>query len=152
MTPTLLYVDTSAWYALLDRKDRNHASAVRFLQDSHVPLVTSTYVLDEAVTLVKRHLGHAMAARFGDQLWTEEIARLVRVSPEDEMVAEDTLVQDDATSTARLQTIDHGLEEEQLRRPGLVGEAGLRLLTLLPAEWRMHPRGVRQTPALRSRR
>ena len=87
MTPNLLFVDTSARYALLDRKDRNHAGAVRFLQDSHDPLVTSTYVLDETVTLVKRHLGHTMAARFGHQLWTEEIARLVRVSPEDEMVA-----------------------------------------------------------------
>ena len=87
MTPNLLFVDTSAWYALLDRKDRNHAGAVRFLRDSHDPLVTSTYVLDETVTLVKRHLGHTMAARFGHQLWAEEIARLVRVSPEDEMVA-----------------------------------------------------------------
>lgn len=73
MTPNLLFVDTSARYALLDRKDRNHAGAVRFLQDSHDPLVTSTYVLDETVTLVKRHLGHTMAARFGHQLWPRRL-------------------------------------------------------------------------------
>ncbi len=87
MAPPLLFVDTSAWYALLDRKDRNHAAANQFVQTSQIPLVTSTYVLDETVTLAKRHLGHALAVRAGQQLWTEEIARLVRVTPGDEMLA-----------------------------------------------------------------
>jgi uncharacterized protein len=85
--PTLIFVDTSAWYALLDRKDRNHSHAVRFAEESRDLLLTSTYILDETVTLVRRHLGHAMAVRFGDRLWNEEIARLVRVSPEEEVRA-----------------------------------------------------------------
>lgn len=87
MPPILLFVDTSAWYALLDRKDRNHLAAVRFVEESRIPFVTSTYVLDETVTLVKRHLGHTTAARFGHRLWDEEVARLVRITPEDEMQA-----------------------------------------------------------------
>lgn len=87
MPPILLFVDTSAWYALLDRNDRNHVAAVRFVQQSALPFVTSTYILDETVTLLKRHLGHATAARFGDRLWSEEVARLVRVSSEDELRA-----------------------------------------------------------------
>jgi len=85
--PTLIFVDTSAWYALLDRNDRNHAHAVRFAEGSRDLLLTSTYILDETVTLVRKHLGHAIAVRFGDRLWNEEIARLVRVSPEDELRA-----------------------------------------------------------------
>ncbi|HLA80251.1 MAG TPA: PIN domain-containing protein [Thermoleophilia bacterium] len=87
MSPPLVFVDTSAWYALLDRKDLNHLAAVRFVEQSAIPFVTSTYVLDETVTLAKRHLGHAAAVRFGDRLWKEEVARLVRISPEDEMRA-----------------------------------------------------------------
>ncbi len=87
MPPPLVFVDTSAWYALLDRKDLNHLAAARFVEQSAIPLVTSTYVLDETVTLAKRHLGHAAAVRFGDRLWKEEVARLVRISPEDEMRA-----------------------------------------------------------------
>ncbi len=87
MPPPLVFVDTSAWYALLDRKDLNHLAAVRFVEQSVIPFVTSTYVLDETVTLAKRHLGHATAVRFGDRLWKEEVARLVRISPEDEVRA-----------------------------------------------------------------
>jgi hypothetical protein len=87
MPPILFFVDTSAWYALLDRRDRNHAAATRFAREAPVPFVTSTYVLDETVTLVKRHLGQAMATRFGHELWKEKVARLVRVSPEDEAQA-----------------------------------------------------------------
>jgi len=85
--PTLIFVDTSAWYALLDRKDRNHSHAVRFAQESGDLLLTSTYILDETVTLMRAHLGHAIAVRFGDRLWKEEITRLVRIAPEDEMRA-----------------------------------------------------------------
>lgn len=87
MPPFLLFVDTSAWYALLDRADQNHVAATQFVRRGTAPLMTSTYVFDETVTLVKRHLGHAAAIRFGQQLWSEEVARLVRVSPEDEAQA-----------------------------------------------------------------
>ena len=87
MARPLLFVDTSAWYALLDRNDRNHAAANQFIQESDEPLVTSTYVLDETVTLAKRHLGHAVAVRAGQQLWAEEVSRLVRVTPADEVLA-----------------------------------------------------------------
>ncbi|MFA5028330.1 MAG: PIN domain-containing protein [Candidatus Methylomirabilota bacterium] len=87
MAPSLLFVDTSAWYALLDRKDRNHLPAAHFVQQLPLPLVTSTYVLDETLTLVQRHLGHALAVRVGRQIWEEKIARLVRVTPADEAAA-----------------------------------------------------------------
>ncbi|MBI3015603.1 MAG: PIN domain-containing protein [Candidatus Tectomicrobia bacterium] len=73
MPPILLFVDTSAWYAILDRTDRNHPAAIRFARQVTAPFVTSTYVLDETVTLVKRHLGHAAATRFGQRLWNEEV-------------------------------------------------------------------------------
>ena len=52
-----------------------------------MPFVTSTYILDETITLVNAHLGHAAAERFGHRLWNEEVARLVHVSSEDEMHA-----------------------------------------------------------------
>ncbi len=87
MPSELIFVDTSAWYALLDRNDRNHPHAVRFSEESRDLFLTSTYILDESVTLVRKHLGHAIAVRFGNRVWNEEIARLIRVSPEDEVRA-----------------------------------------------------------------
>lgn len=54
-----LFVDTSALYALMDRDDRNHASAARFWSqfDAAEPLVTHNYVLVETSALVQRRLG-----------------------------------------------------------------------------------------------
>ncbi|HWT82052.1 MAG TPA: PIN domain-containing protein [Candidatus Methylomirabilis sp.] len=89
MPSTLLFVDTSAWYALLDRKDRNHGAATQFARDSRLPFMTSTYILDETLTLLKRHLGHSAAVQFGERVWAEEVARLIRITPEDETRAWD---------------------------------------------------------------
>jgi uncharacterized protein len=51
-------VDTSAFFALLDRCDFNHASAVAFWTDpDDEDLVTHAYVLVESVALVRARLG-----------------------------------------------------------------------------------------------
>ena len=55
-----IFVDTSAFYALLDRDDRNHQKAkkkwVEFL-DAPPALVTSNYVLVETLALLQSRLG-----------------------------------------------------------------------------------------------
>jgi predicted nucleic acid-binding protein len=51
-------VDTSAFFALLDRRDAHHASAVAFWTDpDDEDLVTHAYVLVESVALVRARLG-----------------------------------------------------------------------------------------------
>lgn len=54
-----LFVDTSALYALMDRDDLNHASAIRFWNqiDASEALLTHNYVLVETSALVQRRLG-----------------------------------------------------------------------------------------------
>jgi uncharacterized protein len=53
------FVDTSAWYALLDRADPNHAGASDQWRElvSSESLVTHSYVLVESTALVQRRLG-----------------------------------------------------------------------------------------------
>ena len=47
-------VDTSAFFALLDRRDAHHASAVAFWTDpDDEDLVTHAYVVVESVALVR---------------------------------------------------------------------------------------------------
>lgn len=43
------FVDTSAWYALFDKDDNNHAQANHFYENNAFPLVTTDYILDEAL-------------------------------------------------------------------------------------------------------
>jgi uncharacterized protein len=51
-------VDTSALFALLDRRDANHASAAAFWADpDDEDLVTHAYVVIESVALVRSRLG-----------------------------------------------------------------------------------------------
>jgi predicted nucleic acid-binding protein len=82
-----IFVDTGAWYALLDEDDANHHAAVRFKDSLVHPLVTSNYIADEVITLVRSRLGHNVAVEIGQKLWDESIANLIRVTPRDEIKA-----------------------------------------------------------------
>lgn len=82
-----IFVDTGAWYALLDEDDANHHAAVRFKDSLIHPLVTSNYIADEVITLVRSRLGHNVAVEIGQKLWDESIANLIRVTPRDEIKA-----------------------------------------------------------------
>ena len=63
------FVDTSALYALIDRKDEHHSKMsglVRRLLHSRRRLVTSDYVVCEAVNLANARAGHHVGARILD--------------------------------------------------------------------------------------
>lgn len=56
----MIFVDTSALYALLDRNDANHPAASKIwngVLDSGEELLTSNYVIVEAFALVQNRLG-----------------------------------------------------------------------------------------------
>jgi predicted nucleic acid-binding protein len=62
-------VDTSALFALLDRRDAQHASAVAFWTDpDDEDLVTHAYVVVESVALVRSRLGAGAVAALVDEL------------------------------------------------------------------------------------
>lgn len=57
----MIFVDTSAWYAAVVPTDSNHAVATAWLTSNTVPLLTTDYVLDELLTLL-RSRGHSRRA------------------------------------------------------------------------------------------
>jgi predicted nucleic acid-binding protein len=80
----MTFVDTSAFVALADRKDRNHASAkrtLRALAKARTPLMTSTYVADEVITVLRMRLSHAAAVAAGEALLGSRWCRLVDIDP-----------------------------------------------------------------------
>jgi len=79
-----IFVDTGGWYALADANDPNHLAAVRFMTSNTLPLVTTSYVLDEALTLIKSRLGYGQAVHVGDSVRTSQLCMLVHVTPDDE--------------------------------------------------------------------
>jgi predicted nucleic acid-binding protein len=79
-----IFVDTSAWYALLDKTDSFHSHAVELFQSLIHPIVTTNFIADEIITLAKNRLGHDVAIDIGQKLWKEEVSTLIRVTSTDE--------------------------------------------------------------------
>lgn len=85
-----VFVDTSAFYALLDRDDVQHASARKAFPKlaEHEELVTHSYVLVETIALAQRRLGpDAVRALTEDLLpivtttvWVDETAHAAGVT------------------------------------------------------------------------
>ncbi len=62
-----LFVDTSAWIALLVPRDRHHSKAQRVFQNvlkQNTLVVTSNYIIDETVTWLRYHDSHDSAVNF----------------------------------------------------------------------------------------
>lgn len=79
----LILVDTSAYFALVDRSDRHHSSAVAFIRSNAVPLATTDLILVETLNLVRIRLGHSRALRLGRQLFNPALTTVLKVSEED---------------------------------------------------------------------
>lgn len=91
-----VFVDTSAWYAIISTSDTNHRAATnrfRYLVSVRRELVTTNRVAAEAFTLVRLRLGHDAAFRFLERLRTSGTVRRVFVSEAWEEEAERLLAQ-----------------------------------------------------------
>ncbi len=82
-----LFVDTSAWFAHVNRRDPDHDAMRRALRAFAGRLVTSNLVHGEAVTLCRYRLGHPAAVRLGETLLDPDVVDLVRATAEDEAEA-----------------------------------------------------------------
>lgn len=88
-----IFVDTSAFYALEDKSDRNNQAARAFENElitgtlGLVQLITSNYVFDELITLVRRNLSHQKAVEVGERINTSKVLKIERISLETEAKA-----------------------------------------------------------------
>jgi predicted nucleic acid-binding protein len=82
----LVFVDTSAWFALAYEGDPYHPAARVFIV-SKPRLVTTNFVIDETITLVLKRLGYWSARELGEKLWSGQQARIIYVSKADQYAA-----------------------------------------------------------------
>ena len=86
-------VDTSAWDALEDKSDSNHAAAVRYraiLRQERMPLYVTNFVLDECYTLLLQNVGYMRTVAFKntiDRMQTGRLLTVVHISEEFEKAA-----------------------------------------------------------------
>lgn len=84
-----VFVDTSAWIALLQENDSHHRDALataRRLKQQRARLVTTNFVVAETHALLLR-TGYLPAVTFLRKAEAEEIALITRAEAEDEAIA-----------------------------------------------------------------
>ena len=85
-----LFVDTSAWLALNDKNDQHHSEAVSRsakIKQQKIQLVTSEYVLDESITIIRYRVSHRAAVVFGDSLMSSTILTIADITDEERFKA-----------------------------------------------------------------
>ncbi|MBX3057109.1 MAG: PIN domain-containing protein [Anaerolineae bacterium] len=75
-------LDTSFWYALLNKGDKSHQQVMAFAQKINHPIVTATPVTTEVAYLVRRDLGHKALAAYIESL-TDPDYRLLEPAKSD---------------------------------------------------------------------
>jgi uncharacterized protein len=84
----MIFVDTSYWVALRNRRDANHSRARALLQRvAAKTLITSNHVRGETWTYLRRRAGHASAVGFLDSLEQSKRVQVVAVTPSQEAEA-----------------------------------------------------------------
>lgn len=81
----MIFVDTSAWVALADRHDRDHARTLdvgrRIARGEYGKQVTTNYVMTETLTLVRRRLGLSAAVSLAKTFAESDEVRVFWIEP-----------------------------------------------------------------------
>lgn len=81
-----LFVDTSAWLALTDKGDQHYGDAlsrIDTIKKEQIDLITSEYVFDEAVTIIRYRVSHNAAVTFGETLMRSSIIAVAGISDDE---------------------------------------------------------------------
>ncbi len=83
----MIFVDTGAWYASEAYDDENHERATAFLKkdlatNKYGALVTSDYILDETLTLLRSRKGASAALGFATKIKKSKSVELVWIDKE----------------------------------------------------------------------
>jgi hypothetical protein len=77
----MIFVDTGAWFASVVPTDSDHASAIAWLRQNKQPLITTDYVIDETLTLLKMRGEQRRALALGAQFFSGALANVHYLIP-----------------------------------------------------------------------
>ena len=89
-----IFVDTGAWFSYFNAADPDHEAVSEVLAEWESRLLTTDYVFDEVVTLVRFRVGHPEARKSGEALRSGDIAALIDVETIDRDAAWKRFVRD----------------------------------------------------------
>jgi predicted nucleic acid-binding protein len=72
----MIFVDTGAWFAGFVPSDPEYPAAVRWLSDNGEPLVTTDFVIDETLTLLRARREFARALRAAFEFFESDLTSI----------------------------------------------------------------------------
>jgi predicted nucleic acid-binding protein len=84
----MIFVDTSAFLALVNEKDNSHAEAANFLEKIKSgrvkikKIITSDYIIDETLTRIRYSVGHQEAVEWGKDIFASNVIEKFEVGRE----------------------------------------------------------------------
>jgi hypothetical protein len=79
----VIFVDTSAWFAVVRSEDPASIRAAHWFKTNTELLVTSDYVVDELLTLLRRRREYRLAIETGIRLFSRRLAKVEYVTVDD---------------------------------------------------------------------
>ncbi|HWG45067.1 MAG TPA: PIN domain-containing protein [Gemmataceae bacterium] len=79
----MILTDSGAWFASVVPWDANHAAASAWLKQNREPLLTTDYLIDETLTLLRVRREPARAAALGEQLFSGRLATVYFLTESD---------------------------------------------------------------------
>ena len=90
--PKKIFINTSAFLALEDESDQHHEEALRFrdkvLSGGNYEIITTSYILDESLTLIRARLGIKASIDFSKKIRKSKVVEILPVTKE---IEEDAL-------------------------------------------------------------
>jgi hypothetical protein len=79
----MVFVDTGAWFAAAVPSDPDHAAASRWLAGNAEPLLTTDYVVDETLTLLRARGERTRALLLGEAFFGSRLAEVYKLTDAD---------------------------------------------------------------------
>lgn len=76
----MIFVDTGGWYAIVVPTDARHAGAIAWYQQNTDSLLTTDYIVDETLTLLRARGEHIHATGFGEDIFAGRLGELYFLS------------------------------------------------------------------------
>jgi uncharacterized protein len=79
----MIFVDSGAWYASLIPLDPDHAAAQAWLRQNNEPLLTTDFIMDETLTLLRARGQNQKASKLGSAFLDGSAATLYCIAMDD---------------------------------------------------------------------
>lgn len=86
----MIFVDTGAWFASVVPTDPDHAAAAAWLAANTEPLLTTDYIIDETLTLLRARGEKARSLLLGERFFNSELATVYKLTEADIALAWET--------------------------------------------------------------